>query len=72
MSHTMKIWERIIDRRLREETPIGDVQFGFMPGRGTTDAIFTVRNLWRNIGRNRNDCIAYALYGIYRPRKGVR
>ena len=45
MSHTMKIWERIIDRRLREETPIGDVQFGFMPGRGTTDAIFTVRQL---------------------------
>ena len=27
MSHTMKIWERIIDRRLREETTIGDEQF---------------------------------------------
>ena len=43
MSHTMKIRERIIDRRLREETTIGDGQFGFMPGRGTTDAIFAVR-----------------------------
>ena len=43
MSHTMKIWERIIDRRLREETTIGDEQFGFMPGRGTTYAIFAVR-----------------------------
>ena len=41
----MKIWERIIDRRLREETTIGDEQFGFMPGRGTTDAIFAVRQL---------------------------
>ena len=39
MTHTMKIWERIIDRRLREETTIGDEQIGFMPGRGTTDAI---------------------------------
>ena len=38
--HTMKIWERIIDRILREETSIGEEQFGFMPGRGTTDAIF--------------------------------
>ena len=38
ISHTMKIWERIIDRRLREETGIGEEQFGFMPGRGTTDA----------------------------------
>ena len=55
MSRTMKIWERIIDRRrLREETTIGDEQFGFMPGRGTTDAI-----LWRNIGKNRKDCIWY-------------
>ena len=39
ISHAMKIWERIIDRRLREETSIGEEQFGFMPGRGTTDAI---------------------------------
>ena len=30
--HTMKIWERIIDRRLMEETSIGEEQFGFMPG----------------------------------------
>ena len=39
ISHTMKIWERIIGRRLTEETTIGEEQFGFMPGRGTTDAI---------------------------------
>ena len=45
MSHTMKIWERIIDRRLREETTIGDEHLGFMPGGGTTDAIFAVRQL---------------------------
>ena len=45
MSHTMKILERIIDRRLRDETTIGDEQFGFMPGRGTTNAIFAVRQL---------------------------
>ena len=32
ISHTMKIWERIIDQRLREETSIGEEQFGFMPG----------------------------------------
>ena len=48
-SHYMKIWEGIIDRRLREETTIGDEQFGFMPGRGTTDAIFAVRQLmWKH------------------------
>ena len=45
ISHTMTIWERIIDRRLREETSIGEEQFGFMPGRGTTDAIFAARQV---------------------------
>ena len=38
--HTMKI-----DRRLREETRIGEEQFCFMPGRGTPDAIFAARQV---------------------------
>ena len=42
MSHTMKVWEKIIDQRLREETTIGEGQFGFMPGRRTIDAIFVL------------------------------
>ena len=46
MSHTIKIWERIIDRRLREETTIGDdALVSCHAGRGTTDAIFAVRQL---------------------------
>ena len=45
MSHTMKIWEWIIDSGFREKSTIGDEQIGFMPGRGTTNAIFTVRQL---------------------------
>jgi hypothetical protein len=43
MSHTMKIWEKVIDHRLRVETSIGESQFGFMPGRSTTDAIAVLR-----------------------------
>ena len=46
----MKIWERIIERRFREDTTIGDEQFGFMPGRGTTDVIFAVRQLGKTSG----------------------
>ena len=45
ISHTMKIWEKIIERRLRGETSIGEEQFGFMPGRGTVDAIFALRQV---------------------------
>lgn len=45
MSHTMKICEKMIDKRLRSETIVSEKQFGFMPGRGTTDAIFALRQL---------------------------
>ena len=45
ISHTMKFWERIIDRRLTEETIIEEEQFGFMPDRGTTGTIFAARQV---------------------------
>ena len=45
LSHTMKIWERIIDIRLRKETSIGEEQFGIMRGRATADAIFAARQV---------------------------
>ena len=40
MSHTLKILERMIDRRLRCEVRIGKEQLGFVEGSGTTDGIF--------------------------------
>ena len=50
MSHTLKLWERVIEARLRKEVQIAELQFGFMPGRSTIDAIFGLRMLlekWR-------------------------
>ena len=45
MSHSMKLWERVIEARIRKEVTIAEQQFGFMPGRSTTDAIFCLRIL---------------------------
>ena len=45
LSYTMKLWERIIDQRLRDIVTISDGQFGFKSGVGTTDAIFVIRTL---------------------------
>jgi len=45
MSHTMKLWERVIEHRLRMETNVFKNQFGFMPGRSTTEAIYLLRRL---------------------------
>ena len=37
--------ERIFKHRIRQQIDIGDMQFGFMKGKGTTDAIFIVRQM---------------------------
>jgi hypothetical protein len=42
MSHTSKLWERVIEHRLRGMTHITMHQFGFMPGRSTMEAIFLI------------------------------
>ena len=55
LSHTMKIWEHIVDKRVRGEVEVTEEQFGFMPGRGTTNAIFILRQMaekYREKGRD--------------------
>ena len=41
----MKVLERIVDGLIRQVVSTDDSQFGFVPGRGTTDAIFVIRQL---------------------------
>ena len=45
----MKVIERVIDKLLRERIDIDEMQFGFVPGRGTTDAIFLLRQLQEKV-----------------------
>ena len=45
MSLAMKLLERNIDRRQMEEVAISKEQFGSMPGRSTTDPIFSIGQL---------------------------
>ena len=45
LSHTLKIFERVLDARIRECVKITPNQTGFRPGCGTTDAIFALRIL---------------------------
>ena len=41
----MKVLEHIINAVIRDKVSIDEMQFGFMPGRSTTDAIFILRQL---------------------------
>ena len=52
---TMKLWEKVIERRLSNETSILKNQFGFMPGRSTTEAIYLIRGLMERYRSIRKD-----------------
>ena len=43
LEYGTKVVERIFEHRIRQQIYVGDMQFGFMKGKGTTDAMFTAR-----------------------------
>ena len=45
LEHAMRVLERVIETRVRKIVKMDGMQFGFMAGRSTTDAIFIVRQL---------------------------
>nr|GEX51881.1 retrovirus-related Pol polyprotein LINE-1 [Tanacetum cinerariifolium] len=55
LSHIMKLWERVIERRLRRETRVSENQFGFMLGRSTTEAIHLLGRLMEKYRERRID-----------------
>jgi hypothetical protein len=55
MSCTMKLWERIIEHRLRGVTNVIEKQFGFMSGRSTIEAIFLIRQLMERCREQKKD-----------------
>ncbi|GJZ77843.1 retrovirus-related pol polyprotein LINE-1 [Tanacetum coccineum] len=55
LSHTMKLWERVIERRLRRETTVFENQFGFMPGRSSIEAIHLIRSLMEKYRERQRD-----------------
>ena len=60
LTHTFKIWERVLDRRVRECTDIHESQFGFMPGRSTTDAIFILKQTIEQYREGQKDiCVTF-------------
>jgi hypothetical protein len=55
MSHTMKLWEMIIEHRLRRVTNVTENQFGFMPERSTMEVIFLIMQLMERCREQKKD-----------------
>jgi hypothetical protein len=55
MSHTIKLWERVIENPLRGVTNITENQFEFMPGKSTMEAIFLIRQLMERCREKKKD-----------------
>ena len=60
LEHAFKLYEKVLDVRLREVVDIDKMQYGFMPGRGTVDAVFVLRNLVKN-SEPKISCFLYLL-----------
>ncbi|KAK3558670.1 hypothetical protein QTP86_023220 [Hemibagrus guttatus] len=67
MSHTMKLWERVVEARLRKVVDICEQQYGFMPRKSTTDAIFALRILMEKYrdGQRELHCVFVDLEKAY-------
>ncbi|KAK3515360.1 hypothetical protein QTP70_018751 [Hemibagrus guttatus] len=67
MSHTMKLWERVVEARLWKVVEICEQQYGFMPRKSTTDAIFALRILMEKYrdGQRELHCVFVDLEKAY-------
>ena len=45
LEQLMKVLEGVLEKRIRCHVSIDNMPFGFMPGKGTTDAIFIMRQV---------------------------
>ena len=60
LEHVLKVLERVFEARIRKMVKIDEMQFGFSPGKGTTDAIFIVRQiLEKYLGKHKELWMAF-------------
>ena len=61
LKHAFKLYEKILEGRLREVVDIDKMQYGFMPGRGTVDVVFVLGRLTKKFGAKTRKLFLYLL-----------
>ena len=67
INHSMKLWERVVERTLRSVLAFSVQQYGFMPGKSTTDALFALTVLMEKYreGQKELHCVFVDLEKAY-------
>ena len=60
LKHAVKIVERVLERQIRTLVNLNKMQFGFMSGKGTVDAIFIVRKMQEEYQKNKKLYICFS------------
>jgi hypothetical protein len=61
ISHTMKLWKRVIEHLLRGITRIALNQFDFMPRRSTMEVVFLIRQVIQQYREQKKDLHMFSL-----------
>ena len=56
LEQPMKVLERVLEKRIRYQVSIDNMQFGFMPGKGTTMPFSSCDKYKRNTKQRRRSC----------------
>ena len=54
LEHAMKIFEKVLEKRLKTIVMIDDMQIGFMPGKGTIDAVLILTQIQEYLANERS------------------
>ena len=67
ISHSLKIWERVVEARLRMLVTISEQQYGSVQGKGTSDAMFALRMLMKKYRKGQRElhCVFVDLEKAY-------
>ena len=53
MDQPMKVLERVLEKKIRCQVSIDNMQYGFMPVKGTTDSFFIIRQVQEKYQENK-------------------